>query len=370
MTGRTGAGDVSRESREGPAGWRGADLRGTEEWLLRLSPRQQAELAEALSTARRRGATLLKLTAADFPLPTLAGRLQRIGDVLEHGHGFVLIRGIQVDRLSEAAASAVFWGLGQYLGRPVSQNADGHLLGHVRDTGRTMADPATRGYQTRAALPFHTDAADLLALLCLRTARSGGRTSLVSSAAVHHAVLEIRPDLAERLCRTHYFDRREEHALGEPPYLTAPLATRSAGWPSLRYHRSYLESAQRFPEVPRLEPADLELFDLIDELAGSAEFRLDVDLEPGDMLLLNNHAIMHARSEFEDFEPPGLKRHLLRLWLDARDGRGSDAGRHGVAPRDVVRPRSPLTTRHSQAAVTAVPGTARGARTKPRRLPT
>ncbi|MFF4352869.1 TauD/TfdA family dioxygenase [Streptomyces sp. NPDC001530] len=370
MTGRTGAGDVPREFRAGPSGWRGADLRATDEWLLRLSPRQLAELSEALSTARRRGVTLLRLTVADFPLPTLAGELERIGDVLEHGRGFVLIRGIPVDRLSEAAASAVFWGLGQYLGRPVSQNADGHVLGHVRDTGRTMADPATRGYQTRAALPFHTDAADLLALLCLRAARSGGRTSLVSSAAVHDAVLKFRPDLAERLRRTHYFDRREEHAPGEPPYLAAPLTARSAGRPSLRYHRCYLESAQRFPDVPRLEPADLELFDLIDELAGSPEFRLDIDLEPGDLLLFNNHATLHARSEFEDFDAPEFKRHLLRLWLAFGDCRGPDAARHGVAPRDVVRPRSPLTTRQFQAAVAAVSGAAPVAHTKPRRLPT
>ncbi len=178
------------------------------------------------------------------------------------------------------------------------------MLGHVRDTGRSLADPATRGYQTRAALPFHTDGADLLALLSLRTPRAGGRTSLVSSAAVHNAVLDLRPDLAERLYRTYFFDRREEHAPEEPPYAAAPLATRLGGALSMRYNRCYVESAQRFPQVPRLEPADLELFDLIDGVAGSPEFRLDIDLQAGDLLLLNTHTIMHARAQFEDHDSP------------------------------------------------------------------
>ncbi|MFI7409711.1 TauD/TfdA family dioxygenase [Streptomyces sp. NPDC049627] len=228
-------------------------------------------------------------------------------------------------------------------GRPVPQNADGHLLGHVRDTGRSLADPAARGYRTRAALPFHTDGADLLALLSLRGPRTGGRTSLVSSAAVHDAVLARRPDLAERLYRTYFFDRREEHAPGEPPYAAAPLAVRKGGALSMRYNRCYLESAQRFPQVPRLEPADVELFDLIDDVAGSPEFRLDIDLRAGDLLLLNTHTIMHARAEFEDHDRPELKRHLLRLWLARPHRPRTDDARAGVAPRDVIRPRIVVT---------------------------
>jgi hypothetical protein len=214
------------------------------------------------------------------------------------------------------------------------------MLGHVRDTGRNLADPATRGYETRAALPFHTDEADLLALLPLRTPRTGGLTSLVSSAAVHNAVLDLRPDLAERLYRTYFFDHRQEHPPEEPPYVAAPLATRQGGALSMRYNRCYLESAQRFPQVPRLEPADVELFDLIDEVAGSPEFRLDIDLQAGDLLLLNSHTVMYARSEFEDHDQPELKRHLLRLWLAFPHRPRIDGARNGVPPRDVIRPRS------------------------------
>ncbi|WP_328874300.1 TauD/TfdA family dioxygenase [Streptomyces sp. NBC_00287] len=358
MTGTTDTDEALHVPCSGPSVWRGEDLADhREEWVLRLSPHQLVEIDSAVREARRRDLTLLKLTAADFPLPTLAPELERVAETLEHGRGFVLVKGIPVERLGAPAASAVFWGLGQYLGQPVPQNAYGHLLGHVRDTGRSLADPATRGYQTRAALPFHTDGADLLALLSLREPRTGGRTSLVSSAAVHNAVLDRRPDLAERLYRTYFFDRRQEHLPGEAPYAAAPLAVRRGGGAlSMRYNRCYLESAQRFPQVPRLEPADVELFDLIDEVAGSPEFRLDIDLRAGDLLLLNTHTIMHARTEFEDHDRPGLRRHLLRLWLALPHHLAADGARQGVTPRDVIRPRNAA----SAAGTNPLPGRTQG----------
>ncbi|MFD5389692.1 TauD/TfdA family dioxygenase [Streptomyces sp. NPDC127074] len=339
---------VLRRSRTGRAVWHGPDLADSDEWVLRLTPAQIDELEAALRVVRDRGVPLLKVSAGDFPLPTLAGELARIADVLENGHGFVLIKRIPVERYSRAAASTIFWGLNQHLGTPVSQNAAGHVLGHARDTGRTMADPATRGYQTREGLPFHTDGSDVLGLLCLQSARWGARTAVVSSAAIYNAVLARRPDLVERLYRRHFLDRREEQATGERPYYAVPLACWYGGKLSIRYHRGYLESAQRFPEVPRLEPADVELFDLIDELAGSPELRLDVDFEVGDLLLLNNHAVLHSRTEYEDHAEAERKRHVLRLWLALRQGRdlppglwgdphiANGPGSGGIAPRDVI----------------------------------
>lgn len=204
----TSVDNVLRRPCAGPAVWKGPDLVNSTEWVLRLSPAWTGELDAALRSVRERGLPLLKVTADDFPLPTLAGELARLSEELENGRGFVLVKRIPVERYGRAAASTVFWGLGQHLGIPVSQNAAGHMLGHARDTGATMADPATRGYQTRARLPFHTDGSDVLGLLCLRAARTGARTAVVSSAAVYNAVLARRPDLVERLYRTHFLDRR------------------------------------------------------------------------------------------------------------------------------------------------------------------
>ncbi|MFB6784266.1 TauD/TfdA family dioxygenase [Streptomyces sp. NPDC056352] len=117
----------------------------------------------------------------------------------------------------------------------------------------------------------------------------------------------------------------------------------------MRYNRCYLESAQRFPDVSRLERTDMELFDLIDELSVSPEFRLDVGFEVGDLLLLNNHAVLHSRTEYEDFDEPEQKRHMLRLWLTLQQGRElppdfwgdmhsshCGPGRGGITPRDMI----------------------------------
>ncbi|MEV6748010.1 TauD/TfdA family dioxygenase [Streptomyces sp. NPDC051080] len=352
----TSVDNVLRRPCAGPAVWKGPDLVNSTEWVLRLSPAWTGELDAALRSVRERGLPLLKVTADDFPLPTLAGELARLSEELENGRGFVLVKRIPVERYGRAAASTVFWGLGQHLGIPVSQNAAGHMLGHARDTGATMADPATRGYQTRARLPFHTDGSDVLGLLCLRAARTGARTAVVSSAAVYNAVLARRPDLVERLYRTHFLDRRGEQSPGELPYSAVPFAFWDGGKLSLRYNRCYLESAQRFSGVPRPERADVELFDLVDELAESPEFRLDVDFEAGDLLLLNNHSVLHSRTEYEDFAAPELKRHVLRLWLAVRRGRdlpqsfwgsppvASDRpGRGGITPRDVIATRNPAS---------------------------
>lgn len=319
-----------RRPHTGPAVWKGPDLADSGEWVIRLSPEQIDEIDRALHAVHEQSLPLLKVTAGDFPLPTLAGELERIADVLENGRGFVLVKRIPVERYGQAAASTIFWGVGRHLGTPVSQNASGHMLGHARDTGRSLADPATRGYQTRANLPFHTDGSDVLGLLCLRAARSGARNAVVSSAAVHNAVLARRPDLVERLYRTHFFDRREEHAPDDLPYTALPLVSWSGSGLSMRYNRCYLESAQRFPGVPRLDPTDRELFDLVDACAGSPEFRLDIDFEVGDLLFVNDHTVLHSRTGYEDFAQPGLKRHVLRLWLSLGQGGG------GVSPRDIV----------------------------------
>ncbi|MFB7256205.1 TauD/TfdA family dioxygenase [Streptomyces nojiriensis] len=342
----------------GPAVWHGPDLTDCDERVLRLSSRQIAELRAAPHTARTPGTTPLRTAVAHFLLPTLAGELEGAAEELASGRRWVLVKGVPVGELGEADAGAVLRAIGQYLGRPLPQGADGHALRRIGDTGGTAAGSAHSDCRTRARAPFHTEESDLLGLLCLRPARSGAVTSLVSSAAVHNALADLRPDLVERLYRTHFFDRRDRHAPGERPYLAAPIATRYGAALSMRYDRCRLEAARSLAGVPRPEPADTELYDLVDRLAGSPRLRLDLHLEAGDLLLLDNHAVMHARPEFEHFDEPerGHHRHLLPLRLARhRDtdppgtattyGPRAKAARRGTAPRDVIRLRSLSTTR-------------------------
>jgi hypothetical protein len=237
-------------------------------------------------------------------------------DVVD-GRGFVLLRGLPAeDRPIEESATA-YWGIGSYFGSARSQNAKGHLLGHVYDLGQGLSatNPNLRSYATNERQNFHIDRCDVVALLCLRRAKEGGLSTMVSSMALHNVMAERRPDLLERLYRPFPVDRRGEVPEGKGPFYEAPVFNAHDGHVSVLYSRLHIGSAQRFPEARRLTPEDYEALDMLQELAADPELRLDMSFMPGDIQFLHNHTILHARSGYEDWPEPERKRHLLRLWL-------------------------------------------------------
>ncbi len=302
---------------EGPSVWYAADMRGRErEWSYRLSPAEVAELEAALRNVQARGLALAAIRRTDFPLPTLGPVLDRLCEQVLNGRGFVLLRGVPVEGRPIAESAVLYWGIGTYFGSARSQNAKGHLLGHIYDLGGSSAtDPNTRSYATREGQSFHIDRCDVVALLCLRRAKSGGLSALASSMAVHNVMLERRPDLLARLYQPMPRDRRGEVPEGKAPFYDAPVFNPHDGVVSVLYSRLHITSSQRFPEARRLAPEDIEALDMLTALAGSDELRLDMQFMPGDIQLLHNHTIVHARTGFEDWPEPERKRHLLRLWL-------------------------------------------------------
>jgi len=223
-------------------------------------------------------------------------------------------------RPTEASATA-YWGIGTYLGKARSQNAKGHLLGHVRDLGLATSDPNVRTYQTTERQHFHTDSCDIVGLLCLRPAKRGGLSSLTSSMAIYNTMATRRPDLVARLFEPFPTDRRGEVPAGKKPYFDIPVYNDYAGYLSAIYSRTYINSGQRFADARRLAPEDVEALDYFDELANDGDLRLDMALQAGDMQFVHNHTILHDRTAFEDWPEPENKRHLLRLWLAALGAR-------------------------------------------------
>jgi hypothetical protein len=226
------------------------------------------------------------------------------------------------NRPIEFSATA-YWGVGTWFGAARSQNAKGHLLGHVYDLGQGLSaqDPTIRAYATAEGQRFHIDRADVVALLCLRRAKSGGASTIASSMTVHNVMAERRPDLLERLYRPFPTDRRGEVPEGKGAFYEAPVFNEYAGCLSVLYSRMHIGSSQRHPAAPRLTPQDYEALDMFGELAGDPELRLDMDFQPGDVQFLHNHTILHARSAYEDWPEAERKRHLLRLWLCPPDAR-------------------------------------------------
>jgi hypothetical protein len=330
--------------------WYGPDMaRRQNEWLIHLTTADIAELEEA---ARRWSATNKNdatMTAADFPLPTLAPRLLQLRAELIGGRGFALLRGLPSERYSEREAGTIFFGLGCHLGNPRSQNAQGQLLGHVRDLGLSSKDPSVRIYQTNERQTFHTDSADVVGLLCLKTARSGGASLLVSSLTIFNEMRLQRPDLLELLLQPIATDRRGEVPIGMKPYFLIPVFNYHQGHLSTIYQRQYIDSAQRFPDAPRLTSRHVEALNWFDELADSPRLNFSMNLQPGDMQFVYNHTLLHDRTAFEDWPDVAQKRHLLRLWLAipgdrplpevfaSRFGSVEVGNRGGIAAKDADR---------------------------------
>jgi TfdA family taurine catabolism dioxygenase TauD len=309
---------------EGLAAWIGAELRGREaEWTYRLSKTELDEIDAAVAAVRSRGLDLAAIARADFPLPTLGPVLDRLRRDVVDGRGFVRVRGMRVEDRPLADCATAYWGLGRYFGTARSQNAKGHLLGHVYDLGQGLSatNPNLRSYATAERQNFHIDRCDVVALLCLRRAKSGGLSTIVSSMAVHNAMAARRPDLLERLYRPLPVDRRGEVPEGKAPFYEAPVFNPHEGRVSVLYSRLHIGSAQRFPEARRLTPEDIEALDMLGELCADPELRLDMNFMPGDIQILHNHTILHARSAYEDWPEVERKRHLLRLWLCPPDAR-------------------------------------------------
>ena len=295
--------------------WYGSDLAERNDWAERLSDAEIGEVERACRELEKSQIEIATISAKDVPLPTLAPRLRQLLDEVLNGRGFVLIRGLPVERWTKREAAIAFVVIGTHLGNLRVQNAQGHLLGHVRDLGRSSDDPNTRIYQTRERQTHHTDSCDVVGLMCLRTAKSGGLSSLVSSTTIFNEMRRRRPDLLRVLLEPIETDRRGEVPAGGKPYFNIPVFNYHCGLVSAIYQRQYIESARRFPDVPPLTPLQIEALDLLDELANDPQLNLMMELQPGDIQLVHNHTILHDRTAFEDYPEPDRKRHLLRLWL-------------------------------------------------------
>jgi hypothetical protein len=304
---------------EGPAAWRATDF-AAEDWVTRLADAEVAEVEQAAHRLAAAGADLVHIRAEDFPLPILGPRLNALfhDEVLE-GRGFAVLRGLDPARLSRRENAAAFLGLGAHLGAFRPQNAKGHILGHVKDLGRSGDDPTARLYQTHERQTYHTDSCDVVGLMCLQPAKSGGRSSLVSSVTLCNEMRRRRPDLAAVLFEPIETDRRGEVGPDEEPWFTIPIFNWFAGRFAGKYQRQYIESARRFPQVPPLTAAQVEALDLLDALAEDPALHIELDFLPGDIQLVNNHVLFHDRTAFEDWPEPDRRRHLLRLWLAPPD---------------------------------------------------
>jgi hypothetical protein len=299
----------------GPKAWRGETLAPQTAWIVTLTEAEIADIDRALATAKATGRPLEAIQREHFPLTVTQPRLERTLAELYDGRGFVVVRGLPVARYGDDDVGLIFWGLGRYLGGPLYQNPQGELLGHVYDHGRTYGNIDVRGYETNAYLPYHTDAGDMVGLLCLRRSLEGGLSSIVSSVTVHNEILAQHPEYLGLLYNGFYYIRREaaltERGVSERPI---PVFGNKDGVVSCRYIRNQINAGAVKREVP-LTTFEKAALDFLDEQTRRPDLRLDMDLQPGDIQFINNYTILHSRTQFLDGPESHQKRHMLRLWL-------------------------------------------------------
>jgi alpha-ketoglutarate-dependent taurine dioxygenase len=298
--------------------WRADTLDDSPSWYLPLPACFQAALAETpadppalvLPTGRR-----AECTAAVAPARA----------ALQRGRGFVVIEAGE----TEQRLRPLYWLVGQALGNPVPQNVQGTLLYDVRDTGQDVYSGA-RFSVTSAESTFHTDGSfcdavpEIVGLLCLRGARSGGVNHLVSGHAVHRRLVAEHAAILPILQAPFHVDRRGGVRPGEAPTARFPVLHADAERLTYRYLRHWIEAGHTKAGEP-LTAAQREALDVLDGVLGDPALRAEFVLKPGDMLFISNRWILHNRTGFEDYPEPERRRHLVRLWL-AGDARGPGSG--------------------------------------------
>jgi hypothetical protein len=328
-----------RSPQQGAAVWRTADVRADTSWCVELTEAQRDELVATTRAAAAAGVTVANVSRDRFPIPALAAQVVDWSRELQAGRGFLLLRRFPIDVLTEQEIELGYAGLGSHFGTLVGQNKEAELLTHVRDERLSPDAGKVRLYRTRERQDFHTDGADIIGLLCLHRARSGGESRLVSSWTLYNEILHTRPDLLEALYEPTGWDRQGDIPAGEQPFFMLAPINDIDGAPRVFYLGWYIRDAQQHSEVPRLTAAQIEAMELLEALANDPTFHVEMDFQPGDVQLLNNGRILHAREAYEDHPDPAERRHLLRLWMAAHRFASLENGlRGGIATPAVESP--------------------------------
>ena len=303
-----------------PNAWTTESVRSKADMAYTLSKEELSALDTALNEVKSKDLAVEEVTANDFPLGVLekavAGWIQEI----DYGKGLVFLQGIPVARYTKDDCALIFWGIGAHMGEAQSQSLAGDRLGHVVNLGGD--NPRYRAYQNSTELALHTDATDIVGMMCLVPAREGGLSGYAGAAAIYNELLDHHPDVLPILCEGFHYHLFGEHAPGESPVTEekTPVFSEKDGCLSISYLRSYIEMA--FAHMGKEKTAaESDALDTLDQVAHGPKCFRQFMLSPGDMLFFSNYTVLHNRTAFVDDDDLDKRRHLLRLWLRAHDPR-------------------------------------------------
>ena len=304
---------------EGPSAWRRADIR-TEDYRVVLSPPCLDEIRRVVDEIRAHPLPTILHTPADFDMTNCHAAMAEVRRILKQGVRFAVVDRLPVEELSKDEAEAVYWLLASMVARPVAQKLDGTMIYNVWDTGKqALPGSGVRPDSTNIEIRFHIDNAynttppEIVGLLCLRTAKSGGTSRVLSFQTVYNALLARHQELLPRLYEPFWFDRQREFFPGEPDTFSAPVFEDGdelrARFSVHQINSGYAMRGERVDNqgVAALA-AMLETFE-------DPEIPIDFEFQPGEIQFVDNRTLGHSRTEYEDHPEPDRRRHLVRLWL-------------------------------------------------------
>jgi hypothetical protein len=301
------------------AAWRADDMVNDQSWIFRIEDEAATQMAAAVLRGYDADRPLFDYAPSDFDFGPGLDTVRASVREAHFGRGFALTKGLPRGHLSADQFQLLVWGIGLHLGVARPQGRASQYISEVRATGSTYRAAGGRGYNTNAGLDFHADACDIVALACFNQAKSGGQSMISSSTSAWQTLVSERPDLAQVATDKFYFSRNQEEAPNENPFYGQPIFDFEDGRIFGKWNRNRIRTAQELPRVPKLSDAQLECADLLDDILSRPDMMFTMQLEPGDLQFMNNHLVLHSRTEFEDFEEPERQRLLYRLWLATPD---------------------------------------------------
>ena len=332
--------DQTPDLTSAPQAWRGEELFARDDWQQELTDAELQEIDEVLEADLQHPEPHESWLDRQPPFPELGDRLARIQSDLENQSGACMLRGLPVSRVSIDEAKRLFLSIAGRIGTPLSQSAAGERVFSVRDEGFQVGHPRARGPNTRKRLSFHTDRCDVIAFLCLRQAKSGGENQLVSSVTLYNEIRDRRPDLLGVLMQPFYYARHNVDVGNERPWCKQPIFSFTEGQFACSYLRVLIDRASVLPELPDLTDGQIEALKYLEDLAADPSLHVTFRQQPGDLLLLNNWVTLHRRNEFDDYDEPARRRHILRIWLSVPNSRPIDplfAENYGATAAGAIR---------------------------------
>ena len=304
---------------DGPMAWRFETML-PDDGLVRLDKACLGELLGIADDLRANPLPVEVLSPDDFAMPACRTLMAQVKRMLDTGIGFAIIEGMPLAELDTETAKALYWLVMSMLGRTVAQKWNGLMLYDVTDTGKTWkVGGGVRASKTNMAQGYHTDnafnlAPDYVALFCLRPAKAGGVSGLISFETVHNLMLERHPDLLPRLYQPFYFDRQQEHAPGDDRVSYKPIFEYKDGALTANLNTKLARSGYKMMDK-EMDRDGIDALAALDAILEEDGLGKSFDFDPVQIQIVNNRRLGHRRTGFEDWPEPERRRHLVRIWV-------------------------------------------------------